>query len=105
MGLEFLIKKWEWWGIFVLWGSSLLVLIWTLHIEWEVDKVESTKLREVYSLIEKNHALITQLSTNSKARPLAFDACDGVLIISQLRAQGVSIPKYEFETRCEAKKE
>lgn len=95
-----LVREWLLITTILLGAFGIVAGGYAYHLEQLEDEAEEITVAELLRIVEHNQEVLTELKTKPAARPLAFDACAGTDLTEVIRANGVEIPKLDFERRC-----
>ena len=95
-----LVREWLLITTILLGAFGIVAGGYAYHLEQLEDGAEEITVAELLRIVEHNQEVLTELKTTPAARPLAFDACAGTDLTEVIRANGVEIPKLDFERRC-----
>ena len=95
------LREWMWVLSVLLGLVGILGAGMAYHAQEGRDAEEIAHVRDMSRIVSENQDMLRKLLTNPKARPLSFDACAGSELVRALRANGIDLPKQDFEVRCE----
>lgn len=99
-----LVREWLLITAILLGALGIVAGGYAYHLEQLEDEAEEITVAELLRIVEHNQEVLTELKTKPAARPLAFDACAGTDLTEAIRKSGISVPKQEFETKCQKAK-
>ena len=95
-----LVREWLLITTILLGAFGIVAGGYAYHLEQLEDEAEEITVAELLRIVEHSQEVLTELKTKPAARPLVFDACAGTDLTEAIRANGVEIPKLDFERRC-----
>lgn len=95
-----LVREWLLITAILLGAFGIVAGGYAYRLEQLEDEAEEITVAELLRIVEHNQEVLTELKTKPAARPLAFDACAGTDLTEAILANGVEIPKLDFERRC-----
>lgn len=96
-----LVREWLLITAILLGAFGIIAGGYAYHLEQLEDEAEEITVAELLRIVERNQQVLTELKNKPAARPLAFDACAGTNLTEAIRESGLSVPKQEFEVRCQ----
>lgn len=96
-----LVREWLLITTILLGAFGIVAGGYAYHLEQLEDEAEEITVAELLRIVEHSQEVLTELKTKPAARPLAFDACAGTNLTEAIRESGLSVPKQEFEVRCQ----
>lgn len=96
-----LVREWLLITAILLGAFGIVAGGYAYHLEQLEDEAEEITVAELLRIVDHNQEVLTELKTKPAARPLAFDACAGTNLTEAIRESGLSVPKQEFEVRCQ----
>lgn len=96
-----LVREWLLITTILLGAFGIVAGGYAYHLEQLEDEAEEITVAELLRIVEHSQEVLTELKTKQAARPLAFDACAGTNLTEAIRESGLSVPKQEFEVRCQ----
>lgn len=73
---------------------------WAYHLEQQEDKDEEVVINRLDATVQSNAAILAVL-LEQQAKGPRHTACDTVQILKDLRADGLKLPRYPVEDRCQ----
>lgn len=96
-----LVREWLLITTILLGAFGIVAGGYAYHLEQLEDEAEEITVAELLRIVEHSQEVLTELKTKPAARPLAFDVCAGTNLTEAIRESGLSVPKQEFEVRCQ----